>query len=116
MGDPLPEELAEAFAAVRPELSPRPRLLFFDKIGSTNDIALTLAAQADAEGTIVIADQQTSGRGRFGRVWHSPPRSGLYVSMVLWSSRGRPRGDRATGLVNAGAGGALAAAACKRGG
>ena len=61
--DPLPADLAEAFAAVRARLAPiGRRVLFFNKTASTNDIALTLAADADAEGTVVIADEQTSGQ------------------------------------------------------
>jgi BirA family biotin operon repressor/biotin-[acetyl-CoA-carboxylase] ligase len=109
--DPLPAHLAEAFAAVRARLAPiGRRVLFFNKTASTNDIALTLAADADAEGTVVIADEQTSGRGRLGRVWHSPPGSGLYVSIVLRRSSAPASADRATGLLTLAAGVALAEA------
>lgn len=44
------------------------------------------AQRADAgcpEGTLISADEQTGGRGRLGREWHSPARSGLYFSLVL---------------------------------
>jgi len=69
-----------------------------------------LAAEVDAEGTVVVADEQTSGRGRLGRVWHSPPQRGLYVSIVLRPSRARTGGERATGLLTLAAGLALAEA------
>jgi BirA family biotin operon repressor/biotin-[acetyl-CoA-carboxylase] ligase len=109
--DPLPADFAEAFDAVRARLAPLGhRVLFFNRAASTNDLALMLAAEADAEGTVVIADEQTSGRGRLGRVWQSPPRSGLYVSIVLRPSRARSGGDRATGLLTLAAGVALAEA------
>jgi BirA family biotin operon repressor/biotin-[acetyl-CoA-carboxylase] ligase len=83
-------------------------ILFFPSIGSTNDVALQLATRSDGDGAIVIADEQTSGRGRRGRVWFSPPGSGLYVSIVL--SPGQSRGDpeRATLLVTLMAGVAVA--------
>jgi BirA family biotin operon repressor/biotin-[acetyl-CoA-carboxylase] ligase len=109
--DPLPAEFAEAFAAARARLSPLGhRVLFFHRTASTNDIGLALAADADAEGTVVIADEQTSGRGRLGRVWHSPPGGGLYVSIVLRPSRGAASADRATGLLTMAAGVALSEA------
>lgn len=50
---------------------------------STNDLARALAADGAPEGTIVIADVQTAGRGRLGRTWHSPPGVGLYLSALL---------------------------------
>lgn len=42
-----------------------------------------LAAHGCPSGTIVGAEEQTAGQGRFGRTWHSEPGSGLYVSIVL---------------------------------
>lgn len=52
------------------------------EVGSTNDDAKRLARAGAAEGTLVVAARQTGGRGRFGRVWDSPP-GGVYASMVL---------------------------------
>ena len=49
---------------------------------STNAIALELAQQGAAEGTVVIAEQQTAGKGRLGRTWISP-RGNLYFSVIL---------------------------------
>jgi BirA family biotin operon repressor/biotin-[acetyl-CoA-carboxylase] ligase len=45
--------------------------------------ASCLAAAGCESGTVVGADEQTSGQGRYGRVWHSEPGAGLYVSIVL---------------------------------
>jgi BirA family biotin operon repressor/biotin-[acetyl-CoA-carboxylase] ligase len=55
---------------------------------STNDVAAHLAELGADEGTVVVADTQTAGRGRLGRTWFSPPGAGLYVSIVL-----RPSGN-----------------------
>ncbi|HEY9868379.1 MAG TPA: biotin--[acetyl-CoA-carboxylase] ligase, partial [Candidatus Obscuribacterales bacterium] len=61
----------------------------WESIDSTNNRAAELAARGAPEGVIVTARRQTSGRGRQGRVWLSPPDSGLYVSFLL-----RPQGPR----------------------
>jgi BirA family biotin operon repressor/biotin-[acetyl-CoA-carboxylase] ligase len=53
-----------------------------DECGSTSDEAARLARAGAGHGTIVIADRQTSGRGRLGRSWLSP-RGNLYLSAVL---------------------------------
>ncbi|HXF49467.1 MAG TPA: biotin--[acetyl-CoA-carboxylase] ligase [Verrucomicrobiae bacterium] len=55
----------------------------YQSIGSTNNTAWQLAEQGAPEGTLVVADRQTAGRGRLGRSWHSPPRVGLWFSLVL---------------------------------
>lgn len=55
----------------------------FDILDSTNIKAKELAYQGNGEGTIVIAKSQTKGRGREGRLWHSPP-GGLYLSALLY--------------------------------
>lgn len=52
-------------------------------IGSTNDRARELLLDGDADGVAVVADEQTSGRGRRGRVWHSPRGRSLAVSVVV---------------------------------
>lgn len=57
--------------------------LRFDTVSSTNDIAKELAASGAPEGLCVIAREQTSGRGRQGRSWSSPPGEGLYLSLIL---------------------------------
>lgn len=57
-----------------------------DGVGSTQAIAKGLAAMGAPEGTAVVAKSQTSGEGRLGRHWESPP-GGLYMSFVLRPSR-----------------------------
>jgi BirA family biotin operon repressor/biotin-[acetyl-CoA-carboxylase] ligase len=76
---------------------------------STNDIAGRLANAGAGEGTMVVAEAQTSGRGRMGRTWFSPPGAGLYVSIVLRPglSEGPPKGDPSA-LLTIAAGVALA--------
>jgi BirA family biotin operon repressor/biotin-[acetyl-CoA-carboxylase] ligase len=51
--------------------------------GSTNDVALRLLAEGAPEGTLVIAEQQSGGRGRRGRRWESPPGVGLWCTLLL---------------------------------
>jgi BirA family biotin operon repressor/biotin-[acetyl-CoA-carboxylase] ligase len=58
-------------------------LYYYSEIGSTNDEAFRLGAAGAPEGTAVIADSQTKGRGRLQRVWHSPPGSNIYTSILL---------------------------------
>jgi BirA family transcriptional regulator, biotin operon repressor / biotin---[acetyl-CoA-carboxylase] ligase len=59
------------------------RVDWHSTIGSTMSEAQLLAVAGAASGTIVGAEEQTSGVGRYGRHWHSEPSAGLYVSMVL---------------------------------
>ena len=109
--DHLPPDFVSALDRSRPRLGPlASRVLFFSSVGSTNDVAATLASQGGAEGAVVVADAQTAGRGRRGRTWFSPPGSGLYVSVVLAPARAREGGDRATALLTLAAGVALAEA------
>jgi BirA family biotin operon repressor/biotin-[acetyl-CoA-carboxylase] ligase len=56
---------------------------YFETLDSTNNLAKELAARGAPEGTVVVAEAQTGGRGRLGREWDSPPGLGLYVSLVL---------------------------------
>jgi BirA family transcriptional regulator, biotin operon repressor / biotin---[acetyl-CoA-carboxylase] ligase len=86
------------------------QVLFFDTTESTNAIACRLAASGGREGSVVVADHQTAGRGRLGRQWFSPPASGLYVSVVLTPNRARVDPGRATTLLTIAAGVALAEA------
>lgn len=83
---PLPSDIAEALATQGEAkwLDPHAAgIRYYPVVGSTNDVALRLAAEGAADGTTVIADAQTSGRGRAGRTWHSPPGVGLYLSMIV---------------------------------
>ncbi|HVB99300.1 MAG TPA: biotin--[acetyl-CoA-carboxylase] ligase [Candidatus Dormibacteraeota bacterium] len=58
-------------------------LYHFFKTASTNDVALELGYKGAPQGAVVIAEEQTAGRGRLGRSWHSEQASGIYVSVVL---------------------------------
>jgi BirA family biotin operon repressor/biotin-[acetyl-CoA-carboxylase] ligase len=56
---------------------------WFEEVSSTNDVAKRLAEEGAAHGEIVVAEAQTAGRGRRGRVWASPARRNVYLSLVL---------------------------------
>src|SRR5215204_5419931 len=56
---------------------------YFDSIGSTNDEALVWAANDAPDLSIVIADEQTAGRGRLDRPWFTPPSTALAFSLIL---------------------------------
>ncbi len=62
------------------------RVLHFFKTDSTNRVAMELGNGDEPEGTVVIAEEQTAGRGRAGRKWHSERGTGLYFTILL-----RPR-------------------------
>jgi BirA family biotin operon repressor/biotin-[acetyl-CoA-carboxylase] ligase len=53
------------------------------RVDSTQQVARDLARDGAAEGTAVVAEEQTAGRGRLGRTWHSPAGENLYCSVVL---------------------------------
>ncbi len=61
----------------------RDRVVFLSSVDSTNNYLKTLAAQGAQEGSVVIADMQTGGRGRRGRGFHSPAGMGVYLSALL---------------------------------
>lgn len=55
----------------------------FYKIGSTNTAAMSAAAEGAPEGSVFLAEEQTSGRGRGGNSWQSPRSTGIYCSLIL---------------------------------
>ena len=67
---------------IRPRFPGR-AIHWFPTIDSTMYEAVRLANAGCASGTIVGADEQTAGHGRYGRTWHSEPETGLYQSIVL---------------------------------
>ena len=59
------------------------RLLHLNTVDSTNTYLDRLAKEGYPHGTVVISDTQTAGRGRFGRVWFSPPGKNIYMSILV---------------------------------
>lgn len=55
---------------------------YFEALPSTNDLARKVAREGAPEGTVIQAGEQTGGKGRLGRIWHSPP-GGLWMSLIL---------------------------------
>ena len=59
------------------------QIVYLDTVNSTNTYAKQLACQGAQEGTVVLADRQTGGRGRLGRSFSSPAGMGIYLSLIL---------------------------------
>src|SRR5215218_3948735 len=53
------------------------------QVGSTNDLTRRQARAGHPEGLVILAEQQTAGRGRMGRAWAAPPGSSLLLSLLL---------------------------------
>lgn len=58
-------------------------LQIFPSLESTNKTAKTMAAQGAPDGTVIIAETQSHGHGRYGRAFFSPEKSGIYMSVLL---------------------------------
>ncbi|KAA0274113.1 MAG: biotin--[acetyl-CoA-carboxylase] ligase [Chloroflexi bacterium] len=75
-------------------------LRWLDSIGSTNDEALAWAAKGAKDLSLVIADEQTQGRGRLNRKWHTPLGSAIAMSLILRPDEPmRPHLSRTVGLA-----------------
>ena len=59
------------------------KIYYFDTVSSSMDVAWQLGIKGSSEGTVVIAETQTKGRGRLGRNWFSPKYKGIYLSLIL---------------------------------
>ncbi len=59
------------------------KILRYDCVESTNTLAKALAKEGACEGTVIIANKQTMGRGRLGKSFFSPSETGLYMSIIL---------------------------------
>ena len=59
------------------------RIHHFFKTDSTNSVAMRLGEQGEPHGTLVIAEEQTAGRGRGGHAWHSEKTNGIYMTVLL---------------------------------
>jgi BirA family biotin operon repressor/biotin-[acetyl-CoA-carboxylase] ligase len=72
------------YDSLRAALGTRP-FRFYDQVGSTQDLARewALSEPAAPPGAVVIAEEQTAGRGRQGRTWYSPPASSIMCSVIL---------------------------------
>lgn len=71
-------------------------LHFLQETSSTNTVAMNLGQEKAPQGTVVVAETQTAGRGRSGRQWYSPPGKNLYCSVIL---RAMPSPDQVTGWL-----------------
>jgi BirA family biotin operon repressor/biotin-[acetyl-CoA-carboxylase] ligase len=69
-------------AGLRTEFIGR-NVVYRPSVTSTNDLARALAAQGAPEGTLVLAEEQTAGRGRLGRVWLAPAGTSLLFSLIF---------------------------------
>jgi BirA family biotin operon repressor/biotin-[acetyl-CoA-carboxylase] ligase len=65
-------------------------LRYFDRLGSTNDEAARWAAGGAPDLALVVADEQTAGRGRLKRRWHTPPGAALAFSLILRPTQEQP--------------------------
>ena len=61
---------------------------YFSQVESTQDVARVWLQNGADSGAVVIADEQISGRGRKGRMWHTPPGEALAISVILSPSTG----------------------------
>ncbi|WZL72786.1 biotin--[acetyl-CoA-carboxylase] ligase [Clostridiaceae bacterium 35-E11] len=77
------------------------KVYYFDSVDSTNNMGKKLAAEGASEGTIVIAEEQTGGRGRLGRQWVSPKKTGIWMSIVLRPDIGPAEAPKITQITAA---------------
>jgi BirA family biotin operon repressor/biotin-[acetyl-CoA-carboxylase] ligase len=82
MGKPEPLEVERILAALG-DHPWRQQLQVLDSVDSTNNLLKTMGAAGAPHGTVVIADEQTGGRGRLGRSFSSPKGVGIYFSLLL---------------------------------
>jgi len=59
------------------------KIEYYEKISSTNKRAKELISSSPPEGTLILAEEQTGGRGRLGRSWFSPPGAGIWMTVIL---------------------------------
>lgn len=73
---------------------------YYERVGSTNDEALVWASQGAPDFSLILADEQTRGRGRMDRKWFTPPDSALAMSLILRPTEAeRTHPSRTTGLL-----------------
>jgi len=76
------------------------RVVSLDRVGSTNDVAKDLASKGAPEGTVVVADEQTAGRGRMTRRWVAPPGTSLLISILFRPDLSPQQANRLTMLCS----------------
>lgn len=69
--------------AIEPLLENKVPLFLYDKVDSTNRAAASIINENIVQGTTIVAKEQTHGRGRRGRSFYSPQKTGLYMSIIL---------------------------------
>jgi BirA family biotin operon repressor/biotin-[acetyl-CoA-carboxylase] ligase len=79
------------------------RVVYLEQTASTNDVARELAEAGEPEGTLIIADEQTAGRGRLGRAWIAPSCSSILMSLILRPNLAPAHIARVTMAVSLGA-------------
>lgn len=62
------------------------KVFYCDSVSSTNDLAMEMARNGAGEGVLVVAEDQTGGKGRLGRGWYSPKYKGIWFSLLLCPS------------------------------
>src|SRR5260370_15572449 len=75
------------------------RIYHFLKVDSTNRVALELGHAAEPEGAVILGEEQTAGRGRAGRDWHSERAAGIYWALLLWPKLAPPHAPLLTPMA-----------------
>jgi len=76
------------------------RIAYYKSTGSTNDVAWSAVEGGDADGLVVLAEHQSSGRGRLGRAWEMPNAAGVLMSVVVCDTNSG-RSAPTLGLISA---------------
>jgi BirA family biotin operon repressor/biotin-[acetyl-CoA-carboxylase] ligase len=63
------------------------RIAVWERVPSTNDLAAQAAGSTCNDGLVILAEEQTAGRGRQGRAWTAPPRSSILISILIFPPR-----------------------------
>jgi BirA family transcriptional regulator, biotin operon repressor / biotin---[acetyl-CoA-carboxylase] ligase len=92
----FPYEIVEGLDT---EVFARKEIIHYKETDSTNARARELADQGAPEGTLVVAESQTQGRGRQGRAWFSPSGAGIYASLIVRPSMPSNEATRITFLT-----------------
>lgn len=75
------------------------QVMTYDSVVSTQILAHEAANNGSPEGTLILAEQQTGGKGRLGRPWHSPKGSGIWMSLIIRPEIPLPKAPQMTLLT-----------------